>query len=237
MTRERNLSPPPEDRKRKESTGSPDWESATERELDEALARAASLARELGQDVASDDSGQRPPAPAEGAPIFPHDADAEMAELDRLLAETKAELGSNQPTAEPRDPKGSLAPVPDFMAEFMEDAPARESNAVREPARSQFQPMTAALAPAKVASPAPTAAPRPSVTGELEALPTGRGTKRGLADRIRPAAVKICETGVRTLEALDAPTAGVGPRIRQILGWVGLLLLATAVVVLVFARK
>lgn len=80
--------------------------AASERELDELLAQASSLAADLSEDVGTTEE------PAEARPISraTPDLDAELSELERLVAETTGEVANSS------EASGESAPVTDEAA-------------------------------------------------------------------------------------------------------------------------
>lgn len=103
-----------------------DWNIAKEKELDSLLDQACSLADQLKTEIGSNDpqhtvAGSDAPSldSIDGAGI-----DSQLAQIDGLLNSTKAEVGLD--TAGPK-PATAKQPIPDFMAEFTQDAPPAAS--------------------------------------------------------------------------------------------------------------
>ncbi len=128
----------------------------SDQELDDVLAQASSLADDLAEEVGlaekSDQQGE-PHEPPDGAA----DLDAELSELEQLVADASSEVNEEAesadetaPSAEESTPRSEKPPIPDFMEEFTRP---------QEPADAE---------PAATKTPASTAPPDPATTSETK---------------------------------------------------------------------
>jgi len=136
---------------------------ASENELDEVLAQASSLAAELSEEIGAADelpvSEDARRAPEQAGNLATAELDAQLNEIDRLVAETNSEVddASGRPDEHalpPSEPPASPSapPVPEFMEEFTR--PERPGDAAQPGAQ----------APASGASTGD-AGPKPGVVG------------------------------------------------------------------------
>jgi len=105
----------------------------SERELDEILARAASLANDLGNEIGAIPTDAEPTGPASGDRRLDSrelNLDTELDELDRLVASAAGDLAADN-AAGANAPPPATGDLPDFMREFMQ--PASTSLAFSEP--------------------------------------------------------------------------------------------------------
>lgn len=108
-----------------------DWNIAKEKELDSLLDQACSLADQLKTEI----SGNDPQHTVAGSDEPSHDSidgagiDSQLAQIDGLLNSAKAEVGVD--TTGPK-PATAKQPIPDFMAEFTQDAPPAASTSEKQ---------------------------------------------------------------------------------------------------------
>lgn len=207
------------------------WDSVTDRELDAALSDAAALASDLVEELGKPETTQpvTPPNPLEDPRS---DLDAELGQLAGLTQQAAAELDG---AAEP--PAGADA-VPDFMSEFM-DPP---SEAATPPAKSTPIVRAPAADPEPARAPAPTIPAAVGVVGGVIniTLPAGKLRKQAesnVATAAEPAGPPLQSLVERALnpianglEIADKPFTRLNGRVRTILGWAALVLLATSAI-------
>ncbi|MBI1825770.1 MAG: hypothetical protein HY287_09040 [Planctomycetes bacterium] len=248
-------------------SASTEWDQISEQQLDDALSRASTLAGNLAQEVSDSNSLQA----AANLPnsIELRDADSEIEELDKLLAETKRQIESVEANGTHVEDFSDHAPsietpqhqsltrqatvVPDFMSEFTRpEEPASTSIAPEPPTSAPHGGFNAAVtAPNAVvtaatevtgkkrAAAAPALDDSADLSTQIADTPTRAGKRKMhiLTDRVSPAATRVCDSGIRVLEAMDKPLARINPKVKSILGWVGLVFFASAVVVLCLAHR
>jgi hypothetical protein len=203
------------------------WDAATEQELDEVLARAASLASELSDQLAAPDD---PAAHREENPLesLAEDLDGGLSQLANLVSTTAQEVSEPGPGV-----------VPDFMAEFISPAaaaPAATAEAV-EPPSTRPDPIDAA----------PDAAANRSgqgiIGGPINILvPSGSRARPSAEATPAPLAAPTTIPGDdpdRTtsnrlgilLDVMDRPFSWASPGVRLVVGVIAVIILLLSAVV------
>jgi len=201
------------------------WDAATEQELDDVLAKAASLASDLNQQLAAPDDHPVPSVPD------PLDAPVEVLdhELSQLgfLVDTTA-----QQVAEPAE-KG----VPDFMSEFM--APATTSAP---------QSASAAEAASTATEPIP-APPHGIVGGPINIVIPSKSSKRASAVQVKvvePEPIEAVGSDIRRgpfawvtalLDVADRPFTWAGRGVRGAVGVIAVVVLLASILVFVLRSR
>jgi len=173
---------------------------------------------------------------------------------DRADSDASERLPTQSPVESSESARHPV-PIPDFMSEFTQPEPTGSSTSesggpsneiVRSfdsPESASSEVATAQLGTAQSEAVSTATLPKTEAAGESTIQPDDRFTslrQRGIriiSDRVSPAASRVCGSGVRVLEAIDRPFAKVNSRVRSVLGWAGMILLAAAIVVLLFARR
>lgn len=155
----------------------------TDLELDEVLSAASALAEELSDEVGAEASEMSGDQQIEEGGL-PGDIEAELAELENLVEQTRTDVDDSQDTQEdgepdtneeaPDEPPGEVQAkdldVPGFMSEFTDDLPPEPQKPAPAPTQPTPSPASAEAAPA----PAP-AQPQPDPKPEAALQPKKPG--------------------------------------------------------------
>lgn len=221
-----------------------DWESASEKDVEQKLALAGELAGELAGHVGAaptDTSRKDAVRDAGSLKSIEKDLDAELNDLEHLVGKTQAEVGEDKSSA--------LAGT---------KPPALEMTAVGSTAASPGTKGVGAAGPPPVRSVKPgvigtgtlpvTSDDRkdPSAAAEWPSLDPGVIT--GLADAsVKPVGssegsgqwntllLTLCERGVRILERIDQPFARLGGPVRHRVGFVAVATAVVSIVVIIYS--
>lgn len=204
------------------------WDSVTDRELDAALSNASALASDLVEQLGRSESA--PPAAQPNPLEDPRsDLDAELGQLAELTQRATTELDATPAAA------SDTATVPDFMSEFM-DPPAESAVPPSETLAPFNEPE-----PIRTTPPLYPTEPVGVVGGVINiTLPAGKlrlqaeAETAGDAETAGPPRPSLTERALNPiatgLELADKPFSKLNGRVRTILGWAALVLLAASAV-------
>jgi len=207
------------------------WDSVTDRELDAALSNAAALASDLVEQLGQSETNQ-PPAPPNPLEDPRSDLDAELGQLAELAERAATNLDATPAAA------SDSAAVPDFMSEFMD--PPSESAA---PIATLIEASAPLVEPDPIrTTPSPHSTEPVGVVGGVVniTIPAGKLRKQAETDTkgaaepsgpVRPSLAERALNPIATgLELADRPFSKLNDRVRNILAWVALALLAGSAV-------
>ncbi|MFH1109527.1 MAG: hypothetical protein V1790_10075 [Planctomycetota bacterium] len=252
---------PPPDRASSDPSKQAAWDSVSETELDAVLSHAASLAADLSKQLQSNGNPAAPPETAPSTPLEDpqRDLDAELQQLEQLVDAAAAQVQAVDDAAPASPAPAPTESVPDFMSEFTvppasSDAAADDLSAStsaddlmadlvdhrQERARTAAGPGKSAVVGSRIVGVVggtvdmPPVAPKPVKPSPAEAEPDPRpSTKPRLAERFGPPILSLLDRFVTLLELIDRPLAHIGSRVRRIVGWIAVAMIAASIVVFV----